>query len=98
MVKQTDVLSIGFLVIFIGVLIILIGSIYQLFRGMGRGDGDGEKSPSRNVKFSFFGLIGPFLFGFGNDKRLFAFTLFMALAIGIILMAVWLLFLRGKFI
>ncbi|MBI2140248.1 DUF131 domain-containing protein [Candidatus Woesearchaeota archaeon] len=95
MVKHLDVLSIGLLVMAIGFLIVLIGSIYQLFRGMERSDGNGEKSHSSNVKFSFIGFIGPFPFGFGNDKKFFVFTLFMALAIGLVFLVGW-LFLRGK--
>lgn len=38
-------------------------------------------SEKANVKYSFFGLIGPIPFGFGNDKKLFVFTVVMALLI-----------------
>ncbi len=46
--------SIGFVLILIGILIIIIGSI----------------SGKPDVKFGFGGFIGPIPFGFANDPRM----------------------------
>lgn len=56
----------------IGILLIFLGVAAVLFSAF-----SGAKEKDSSVKFSFFGLIGPVPFGFGNDKKLFLFTMIM---------------------
>ena len=63
---QQNLLSIGILVVFIGFILIFIGSLT---------DKTGES------KVAFVGLQGPIPFGFGNDKRLFLVTFGIAVAL-----------------
>jgi len=78
--NHTNFMLLGCMLIFIGILIIM-GS--TLFFGL---------KDSKNVKFSFFGLIGPFPFGVSNDKRLFFFSVIITL---IIIVTVLLFYLRN---
>ena len=59
--KELSLISIGFLVVLVGFILIIIG--FFLVSGKGASES--------NAKFSFFGLIGPFPIGFGNDRALF---------------------------
>jgi uncharacterized membrane protein len=61
--NQTQLIQIGMLVVFIGVIIIFSSIFFAQPEGRSK------------VKFSVFGLIGPIPFGFSNDKRLFLFSL-----------------------
>jgi uncharacterized protein (TIGR00304 family) len=56
-----NIIPIGILVTIIGFIIIFIGALLSAQ----------ALEQKTNVKFSFFGLIGPIPFGLGNDKRLF---------------------------
>lgn len=65
----------------LGVLFALIGIaliFFSLFSGASK----------ENVKYSVFGMIGPFPFGFGNDKKLFLFTVILAAAVFIVTSAI----------
>ncbi|MBI4141999.1 DUF131 domain-containing protein [Candidatus Woesearchaeota archaeon] len=68
---QQHILSAGMLLIFLGFLILFIGSIFL--------------SPQKtNAKYSVVGFIGPFPIGFGNDKKLMFFTLILAVVLIVI--------------
>tara|TARA_Y100000310_G_scaffold197618_1_gene197683 strand:- start:385 stop:639 length:255 start_codon:yes stop_codon:yes gene_type:complete len=54
-----NILTIGLVVIFIGVFLIIIGSITQ------------AKQSKTNTKIAVGGFIGPIPFGFSNDKAMF---------------------------
>jgi len=54
MKKMENLIIIGIVLLFVGIIFILVGSI----------------SSSKNVKFGFGGFIGPIPFGFANDPRL----------------------------
>jgi uncharacterized protein (TIGR00304 family) len=71
-VTQGAMMQIGMLVIFIGIIILLIS---PMFASEGKGG---------TVKFSFVGLLGPIPFGFANDKKLFVFSIFLAIALMIL--------------
>jgi uncharacterized membrane protein len=58
---QQNLIPLGFTIVLIGIVVIILGSVLS--------------AKSENVKFSFFGLIGPIPFGFANDRRLFMVTL-----------------------
>lgn len=53
---QQNLISLGVLIVFFGIILIFIGAL------------SGAKSGE--TKVAFVGLIGPIPFGFGNDKRL----------------------------
>ncbi len=61
---QQNLISIGILLIFLGFILLFIGSLF------------GAKTDS---KVAVVGLLGPIPFGFGNDKRLFVITLVIAI-------------------
>ncbi len=78
-----NLIPIGIAVIVVGFLLVFIGMLLHSFGGQ-QAKGDS--------KFSVAGFIGPFPFGFGNDRQLLTFTLFVAIALFLIVM---LLFNRG---
>ncbi len=83
MIKDINLLSLGILIILIGFAIVFLGALLHSISGQGsKGD----------AKFSFVGFIGPFPFGFGNDKRLMTISLIAGIAF-IVIMAF--LFRRG---
>ncbi len=55
---QQTLIQAGVLVVFIGFIIIFLGSL--------------AGANKENTKFSVFGLVGFIPFGFANDKKLFA--------------------------
>lgn len=55
----------GIVIIFLGFLIIFLGSLTGANR--------------ENTRFSVFGLVGFIPFGFANDKRLFAVSIFITI-------------------
>ncbi len=67
---QSNLLSIGIILIFLGFLLVVIGAL--------SGSKTGES------KIAIVGLLGPIPFGFGNDKRLFVITLAIAVALMIV--------------
>ncbi|MBI2574495.1 DUF131 domain-containing protein [Candidatus Woesearchaeota archaeon] len=69
MVTQTQLIHAGTLLILAGFIVLLAAALFPAKER-------GEKS---DVKFSAFGIIGFIPFGFGNDKRLFTFTVALAL-------------------
>ncbi|MBI2142642.1 DUF131 domain-containing protein [Candidatus Woesearchaeota archaeon] len=69
MVTQTQLIQAGMLLILAGFVMLFAASFFPAKER-------GEKS---DVKFSAFGIIGFIPFGFGNDKRLFAFTVVLTL-------------------
>lgn len=79
MVTQQQIIPIGLFFIIVGFFIIFFGSIFL-----------GQKS---DAKYSFVGFVGPFPFGFGNDKKL----LFYTLLVGVVLIVFFHFFSR-KFI
>lgn len=72
MVTQTQLIQTGMLLILTGFIILFAAALFSAK----------EKS---DVKFSAFGIIGFIPFGFGNDKRLFAFTVVVALVMFVLL-------------
>ena len=66
-----DLLKIGIVVILIGFVIVIAGALWNA---------SASQKSEGGVKFSFVGFIGPFPFGFGNDRGL----LMTALVIGIV--------------
>ncbi|MBN1377086.1 DUF131 domain-containing protein [Candidatus Woesearchaeota archaeon] len=69
--NQSTLINIGILFVFIGILIITIGSAFVR----------GANTKESDFKFSFFGLIGPIPVGFSNDKKLFFFSVFLTVII-----------------
>ncbi len=69
--QTQNLIPIGILLIFLGFILIFIGSLASAKTG--------------ESKVSVVGLIGPFPFGFGTDKRLFIVTLVIA----VVLMVIW---------
>lgn len=69
---QNDLVSIGIFLVFVGFILVIIGGL----------------SGKSESKVAFVGLIGPFPFGFGNDKRLFAF----ALGFAVFMLVLWFVF------
>ncbi len=59
-----NLLGLGLVLIIIGFLIVIISL---------------ASSGKAEVKYSFFGLIGPIPFGFGNDRKLFVLTMVLAI-------------------
>ena len=72
-----NLLTIGVIVILIGVAIAIIGALIQSYTG--------QKSEG-NVKYSMVGFIGPIPFGFGNDKQLMTTTLIIGIVFILVLM------------
>jgi len=54
MKNMENLIVIGIILLFAGIMLIIVGSI----------------SSAKNVKFGFGGFIGPIPFGFANDPRL----------------------------
>ena len=65
---QQNLVSIGILLVFLGFIIIFIGSLYG----------------AKDSKVAVVGLLGPIPFGFGNDKRLFVITLVVAITLMVV--------------
>ena len=79
MITHENTLSIGMFFIIAGFIIIFFGTLFL--------------TPHKTeTKYSFVGFIGPFPFGFGNDKRLMTLTLI----IGIVLILIFYLFFNIK--
>ena len=74
--KMEQLISLGILLILIGIIIVFFGVL------------KGNKEGSSATKIAFGGFIGPIPFGFGNDKNLVWFVTVLSLVIFII----WLLF------
>ena len=72
-------IGIGIALIFIGFLVVMIGMLMQSFGGEGA-------SKDTNAKFSFGGFIGPFPFGFGNDKQWVMISLIIAMSLFFLMM------------
>ncbi len=64
---QSNLLSIGIILIFLGFLLVFVSAL------------SGAKAGESKV--AVVGLLGPVPFGFGNDKRLFVVTLVIAVAL-----------------
>ncbi len=69
---QQNILPIGFALIIIGFILVFVASF------VGPNVGPNTKT---QTKAAFVGFIGPFPIGFGTDKQ----TLYLALAIGIVI-------------
>ncbi len=65
--QSSTLISIGVLFVFVGFILLFIGS----FTGAKTGES----------KVAVVGLLGPIPFGFGNDKRLFLITAAIAVAL-----------------
>ena len=74
--QAQNLIPLGILLVLIGFILIFMGSLF------------GAKTTDSKV--AVVGLLGPILFGFGNDKRLFVITLVIAVA----LMVLWFAFAR----
>lgn len=75
--KELNIITIGFIFVLMGFLIIFIGSLLAAMQAPTNG--------KSNLKVSFFGLLGPIPFGFSNDKRLFVFTVIITLVVVILI-------------
>ena len=73
--QANSLVTIGVLLVFVGFILIFIGSLY---------------SAKADSKVAIVGLLGPFPFGFGNDKKLFIITLSLA----IFLFVLWIILSR----
>ena len=76
---QNQWLTIGLLLVFIGIAIIIISSVLGATR-QGKSD----------VKVGVVGFLGPIPFGFGSDKRTLLFTVILA-AVFFVFSLIWLL-------
>ncbi len=80
--NQQTILGIGILVVFIGIGILIIGSMFNFNKS-------GNKSESKTEsKIAVVGFFGPIPFGFGNDKEM----LKWGLVIGGIILVLMLLY------
>jgi uncharacterized protein (TIGR00304 family) len=70
--KRMALIEVGISLIFIGIIIIIFGSISQA-----------TKTDSK-TKVAFGGFIGPIPFGFGNDKQLVYFVIILSAVIFIL--------------
>lgn len=75
--KMETLIGIGILLIITGFLAVMAGILLQAAK---EAEGETKTKGGDRVKFSFVGIIGPFPFGFGNDKNLFITTLVIAMA------------------
>jgi len=62
----------------VGILLILIG-FALIFISSFLGARNSAENKENGIKFSVFGLIGPIPFGVANDKKLFYFTIVVAI-------------------
>ncbi|MCW1296780.1 MAG: DUF131 domain-containing protein [Candidatus Parvarchaeota archaeon] len=69
---EYKLISFGIVFIFIGFILLLIGSLLT-----------GTKE---DVKFSFVGFIGPFPFGFSNSKEMLYFSIAIGLIIFLLIL------------
>jgi uncharacterized membrane protein len=67
---QNNLILLGIIFVFLGFILLFIGSL------MGAKTGDS--------KVAVVGLLGPIPFGFGNDKRLFLIALSIAVALMVV--------------
>jgi uncharacterized protein (TIGR00304 family) len=84
--------SIGFLVFFIGIVLILIGillSIVKRSSRVKREDESDKKDENRRVRGGGVVVIGPIPIVFGTDRK----ALFLALAVALTFMVLYLVFL-----
>ncbi|MBI1969809.1 DUF131 domain-containing protein, partial [Candidatus Woesearchaeota archaeon] len=73
-----NLIAIGMLVIFLGILLIIIGSLQVMKESKGKTE----------TKVAIGGFFGPIPFGFANDKQF----LYIVLGISIFFFLLWLLF------
>jgi uncharacterized membrane protein len=73
-----DLFILGFILIFVGMLLIIISAL---------------SSSEGKTKFAFFGFIGPIPFGFGNSQELLKIAI-IASIIGLIIFILFLKYLR----
>ena len=76
--KEINFLSIGLVLIFLGVFVIFFGT---LFTALSNKNQTSEKS---NAKFSFVGLVGPIPFRFGNDRNWLIFSIVLTVIISVL--------------
>ncbi|MCX8147441.1 MAG: hypothetical protein N3D84_03165 [Candidatus Woesearchaeota archaeon] len=62
-----NIMQIGTIIVFIGMIIIIIGSIMQT-KEMRRLDSNASHPKKSDVRVAVGGFIGPLPFGFANDK------------------------------
>ena len=72
---EERIVLLGFALIFIGMLVIIIGSL------------SGERGRNNTTGFAFGGFIGPIPFGWATEKPL----LYMVIAISIIMLLIFIL-------
>jgi len=73
-----DLFLLGFILIFVGILLIIISAI---------------SSAEGKTKFAFFGFIGPIPFGFGNSQELLKIAIVTSIA-GVIIFILFLKYAR----
>ncbi len=62
--NQQTILGIGILVIFIGIIILIVGSILNFNKS------ENKSESKTDSKIAVVGFLGPIPFGFGNDKEM----------------------------
>ncbi len=77
--QHMGLIGIGIALILIGFLVVVIGMLMQSFNG-------DRTSKDTNTKFSFVGFVGPFPFGFGNDKQWVMTSLVVTMALFFLMM------------
>src|SRR3989338_6595074 len=88
MVKEMSLVSVGIGVFCMGFALVVIGTLLHA--------GSQQKAgKDGSAKFSFVGFIGPFPFGFGNDKQLLTITFIVAIALFLVMMFLFSGGLRG---
>lgn len=88
MIKANTLILSGFLIIFLGIIVIIVGTIWQSASSGGTAD-NGSKS---EIKTGGVVLIGPIPIIFGSDKRMAITGVILAL---ILMVVYYVLFLRG---
>ena len=67
--NQQQLLQIGMIVVFVGIIVIFTSFLFA------------PKEGKTDAKFSVFGVFGFIPFGFSNDKRLFVFSIIITLVL-----------------
>jgi uncharacterized membrane protein len=78
--NHSQIIFLGIIFIFLGFFIVVVESLVNVL-----------SSENSNVKFSFFGMIGPFPIGFSNDKKLFLATIIISSVIMFVILLLYFL-------
>jgi len=87
--KMTSINELGLLLIFAGIILVIIGSIVSIFESQPRRKREEYNEVKEETKVGGVIFIGPIPIIFGSDKKM----ALWALVLGVIIFAVYLIFL-----